>query len=283
MSITNGYCTLAEIKHRMINAFSYSAATLSFAAGTKKISDSAYGLKRFVTGPNASSPTRLQISGSVSNNGYKTVATGGIAAEIVVNETLVDEAAGASVVITDVTNPIDDAVFESVVEAISRLIDERTGRRFFTTSEDETRYFTAENSDLLRIGDIVSLTSIKTDEDGDRVYERTWSATDYDLEPFNAALDGKPYSQIRTTPNGLYAFPTTRKGVQLVGKFGWSAAPKLAKEACLLQAERIFKRKDAPFGVLGSAEMGQSIVIPKFDPDVEQMLAPLVRLRIGGV
>lgn len=39
-------------------------------------------------------------------------------------------------------------------------------------------------------------------------------------------------------------------------------------EAAMILASRIFKRKDAPFGVLGSAEMGQMLVIAKHDPDV---------------
>jgi hypothetical protein len=37
---------------------------------------------------------------------------------------------------------------------------------------------------------------------------------------------------------------------------------------------RLYKRKDAPFGVVGStsAEMGQLMVIPKLDPDVKFLL-----------
>jgi len=177
------------------------------------------------------------------------------------------------------TDSIDDAIIESKIEAISRLIDEETHRRFWKNSVAEARFFSPEYSDLLYTFDIVSITTLKTDEDGDRVYERTWATTDYDLEPENAALDGKPYTAIRTSPNGSYSFPVARRGVEITGIFGWNAVPKLAKEACLLQAIRLFKRKDAPFGVTGSAEMGSMIAITKLDPDVAKMLAPLIKPR----
>lgn len=177
------------------------------------------------------------------------------------------------------TDSLDDSVIESKIEAISRLIDEETHRRFFKNGTDEIRTFSPKESDLLVGFDIVSITTLKTDEDGDRVYETTWATTDYDLEPENASLDGRPYTAIRIAPDGRYSFPLIRRGVQITGIFGWSAIPKLAKEACLLQSIRLFKRKDAPFGVTGSAEMGSMIAITKLDPDVAKMLAPLIKER----
>jgi len=185
---------------------------------------------------------------------------------------------------TGLTDTTDDTVFDQVITAVSRAIDNLCNRRFFTTASDETRYYTAEFDDELAPGDLVSLTTLATDEDGDRTYETTWSATDYDLEPFNAALDGKPYTRLRVTPNGNYVFPSTRKGVKLVGKFGYGAtAPPAVKEACLLQCERVYKRRDAPFGVVGSAELGQLMVIPRLDPDVELLLRAFRKMDLGGV
>jgi hypothetical protein len=45
------------------------------------------------------------------------------------------------------------------------------------------------------------------------------------------------------------------------------------RQATLIQATRLFKRKDAPFGVIGSAEMGQLQVVPTIDPDIKLLLA----------
>src|SRR3972149_1675085 len=158
--------------------------------------------------------------------------------------------------ITVAGDTTDDTIIENVIEAVSRLIDNYTGRRFHTTSSDETRYFTAEHSEYLDAGDIVSVTTIYTDEDYDRTYEKTWTATDFDLLPFNASLDSKPYTSIELTPNGNYAFPDGPKAVKIVGKWGYSTVPDAINEACLLQTFRLFKRKDAPFGVVGSAAVG---------------------------
>lgn len=177
----------------------------------------------------------------------------------------------------------DDTRLEGMVEAISRAIDELCGRRFYTTSSDETRYFTAEFVEVLSPGDLVSLTTLQTDEDGDRVYERTWAATDYDLEPFNAALDGEPYTEIHTSPNGSYAFPTTRKGVKLVAKFGWSTTPKAVAEGCLLLCEKLFRRKDAIFGVVAGGELGELKQMMRDDPEINLLLYPLRKMDILGV
>ena len=69
--------------------------TIAFVAATKKITDSGNGLAGFTTG------MKIYVSGAStpSNNGTFTVATGGVAGEIVVAETLVDESAKASVTI----------------------------------------------------------------------------------------------------------------------------------------------------------------------------------------
>lgn len=187
--------------------------------------------------------------------------------------------------ITGATDTGDDAKIELAVEAASRWIDDHCGRRFYTTAADETRYYTAEFSDLLFApDDIVSVTTLATDSDGDRTYETTWAATDYDLEPLNATLDGKPYTRIATTPNGSHAFPTTRRGVKVVGKFGYStAAPAPIKRACILLASRLFKRKDAVFGVMGISNFGQVMLRIQADPDVLLLLRSFERVEVIGV
>jgi hypothetical protein len=183
------------------------------------------------------------------------------------------------------TDTTDDTMLETIIMAVSRWIDHRTGRRFFSTTVSEIRYYTAEWSDLFQCpDDIINITTLATDGDGDRVYETTWAVTDYDLEPVNASLDSQPYTRLRITPAGRYSFPVgVGEGVKIMGKFGYGAtAPGLISEACLLQSERVYKRKDAPFGVLGAAEMGQMMVVPKLDPDVDMMLAGFRRLEIGA-
>ena len=277
MTITNGYATLAEAKERIKKQALYTAATLSFTASSKIIADTAYGLKRYQTGD------VIEISGSGSNDGYYTVATGNVANTLVVSETLQDEDAGASVTISQVSStanpvqPIDDTLLEELVEAASRRIDGHTGRRFYAASE--TRYYTAESRDTLFVEDLLSVTTLKTDDDGDRTYENTWATTDYDLMPFNAALESpaRPYTWIEVAPQGDYTFPLTRKGVQIAGSFGFAAnAPAPVREACLLIAARLWKRKDAVLGVAGASGFGEILMKVPIDPDVEDLLKPYV-------
>lgn len=188
--------------------------------------------------------------------------------------------------ISNISGTASDSMLEAVVEAVSREIDNYCRRRFY--SAEETKYYTAEVSELLVVDDIATAlvgtaaaVTVQTDEDGDRTYEITWAATDFDLWPYNDT----PYTEIHLPPEGDYTFPVgVAKGVKVTAHFGYaygtssSDAPKAVQQACLLQSYRIWKRKDAPFGVAGVADMGQMIVIPKVDPDVALLLDPYRRL-----
>lgn len=172
----------------------------------------------------------------------------------------------------DITGTADDAVLAEVLEAASRQVDGWCGRPF--ASGTATRVLTADAWDMLILpDDLHTITSIAVDRDGDRDYETAWALTDVDLQPYPG-----PYSVLRPTLG--MAFPTHRYGVQITGEWGFgpeASIPAPIREATLLQAARLFKRKDAPFGVTGSAEHGQLQTISRVDPDVKELLAPFVR------
>lgn len=181
----------------------------------------------------------------------------------------------------EIEDNIDDNEIESYITAISRAIDDICKQRFFTTSSDETRYFTADQGDYLRLPErIVSITTLKTDNNNDRTYEYTWATSDYDLMPYNASLDSEPYRWLEITPNGDYSFPKgVRKGVEIDGKFGWSSAPQPIVEACYLGARRLMQRQDTPLGVSAAAATGQLQVIVtqlKADPDFMMLVTPYI-------
>lgn len=67
--------------------------SIAFVSSTKKIKDTNNGLAVFLTGD------KIKVTGSEKNNGIYTVATGGVAGEIVVDEDLIDEDAGDSITI----------------------------------------------------------------------------------------------------------------------------------------------------------------------------------------
>lgn len=151
----------------------------------------------------------------------------------------------------------------------------------------ETRYVTACSGGRARLDqDLRSITTLKTDEDGDRTFEVTWSAaTDYYLTPRNAALDGLPYDAIERDPvNGSYSFPTWRRyGVEVVGSWGYCATgahPALVEESCLLAVARQYARRNAPLGVAGSVETG--FIRVTLDRDIADKLWPFVREAVTG-
>lgn len=180
-----------------------------------------------------------------------------------------------------ISDTTDDATLGAILEAVSRAVDNHCGRHFYQDSD--TRYFTADSGTLCFTDDIVSITTLATD-DGDRTYADTWAATDYDMSPDNADSRGEPYQWLETTPAGNYGFPAgLRRGVKIIGVFGYPAVPDVVNEATLLMGARYHMRRHAPFGVVGSADMGHIIVIPKLDPDVQTLLTGVVRTQARGI
>lgn len=185
-----------------------------------------------------------------------------------------------------IADVVDDAVLEHVVNGVCRWVDVYCRRRFYISANDETRYFTPINADYCRIDDLATVTSVAVDSSGDRTFANVWSATDYDLIAQSTEMPGLPYIGLRVTPNGRYVFyPRYTNGVKVIGKFGFpsdSPALEIVREAVAIQVARIFKRKDAPFGVAGAGAMGQVLAISDIDPDVKVMLAPPLR-KLGAL
>ena len=127
-----------------------------------------------------------------------------------------------------------------LIEAASRYFDRETGRRFWTNSSDEVRYYTADDGFKLSIDDYVSVSDLAIDISGLRSYV-TLPVTSYDLMPYNAALDLLPYSEIHIViPVSGYAFPGTQKGVRVTGVFGWPVCPSDVKDAVLSICQNVY-------------------------------------------
>lgn len=176
-----------------------------------------------------------------------------------------------------------DTSIEGIIEAISREIDKETARFFYIDTSDVTRYFTAKEINNVLIGDWVSITTLSVDDAGDRVY-RNWTVdTDYDLWPYDANSDGKPYQAILIGPNSSKSFGVDiGKGVKIVGKRGWPSVPKPVKEACILWSMRAYKRYATPLGMSAMTALGQmQVKVPPPDPDVMFLLSPYTLQYIG--
>lgn len=181
---------------------------------------------------------------------------------------------------------IDDSVMETIIAATSRAIDNMTGRRFYSATE--TRYYTARWSDWLPVDDLLSVSTLKTDDNGDGTHNTTWAASDYILQPRNAAADSdnvRPYTSIEINENGDYSFPiNVVDGVELVGTFGYrETPPPEIKQACLLMSHRLWKRKDAIFGVAGNIQQGVTVVQAHIRKDADVMLLLSSHVQEGPV
>ncbi len=183
------------------------------------------------------------------------------------------------------TDTADDARLESIVQAVSRHIDDWTGRRYYTSTADEVRFFTADCDEYIDVGDVLTVTTLRTDLSNDRTYNSTWSSTDFELDPPNAAFESQPqpYTRIYTTPQAAFYFPAgVRRGVRVAGRWGYSTStPDVVREACLIQVGRVFRRRDSPFGIAGNLDQGTIKLAAQLDPDVKAMLSPLRRITIA--
>jgi hypothetical protein len=180
----------------------------------------------------------------------------------------------AAVGITDST---DDGALQSVLDATDTLIDLYCDRKTGFGTATETRYYTAEDYEYVLTDDLVSVTTLQTDDDANGTYETTWtSGTDYVLAPRNAALDGFPYTEIDTSVTWPRNFPKdVYLGVKVVGVFGFPSVPAAVKQAEIIQAGAVWNSRTAPFGVIGSADLGGILRMSRaLHPEAALILEP---------
>jgi len=174
----------------------------------------------------------------------------------------------------------------SVIQSVSEWLDSKFNTTFYARTE--TRVYTADMDDMLYIDDLLSITTLKTDTTDDGTYDTTWTTADYWLEPTNNDLGRKPrpYRQIRVNYNGSNSFPSgVQRGVQIAGSWGYCTEanrPAVIKQITLLASHRIWKRKDAIFGVAGTAALGVTTVIAQVmsDGDIQLLLTGIDRRAI---
>ena len=170
----------------------------------------------------------------------------------------------------------DDVELDSAIESASRAVDRETNRqfglvtaeqRFYTGYWDKKRCrWVVEFDDLMSTTDFAA---IIVDSEGVTV----GTINDYVLEPRNAAVKGRPWTQMLIRPNSNFKPTGVEDEVGVTAPWGWTSFPETIVNATKLQASRFLKRKDAPFGVAGSLELGSEIrLLAKVDPDVAVML-----------
>ena len=185
-----------------------------------------------------------------------------------------------------ITDNVDDSLLEISIEAASREIDGWCERVF--TSSTATRIYRPTDVFSVDVDDLQSITTLKTDSDGDGVFDVTWETTDYQLNPLNGIAGGisTPYTQVRAI--GEYLFPiyeprnvnANEASIQINGVWGWASVPTAVKQACIILSMRQFKRYDSPTGVMGFGDLGV-MRVGRVDPDVEKLLMPFRKMSFA--
>ena len=185
-----------------------------------------------------------------------------------------------------ITDTVDDALLELAIESASREIEGYCERVFYDVGT-ATRVFMPEDSYITQIDDLQGLTTLETSSDGNS-FDTTWTASDYQLEPLNGVAGGLTQPSTRIRAIGDYLFPiwsvlntnANEATVRITGTWGWATVPTAVKQATVLYSMRQFKRYDSPLGVAGFGDIG-AIRVSRFDPDVEAMLSPYRKVRMG--
>lgn len=168
-----------------------------------------------------------------------------------------------------IEDAVDDVELALAVTASSRSIDLHTNRQYGLVAAAEERTYPARY-DRRRCRWVVVIDDLMTTT-GLVVAGVAYDADLHRLEPLNAAVTGRPWTLLvlDTSPGDE---------VVIEARWGWTAVPTAIEQATLLQAARLFKRRDAPFGIAGSPESGSEMrLLARVDPDVAVTLGPYVR------
>ena len=152
----------------------------------------------------------------------------------------------------------ENTLVDSLITAASSAIDQYCDRPAgFGPQGSQTRYYAADDYHRIDVDDLLTVTSLATDDGIDGTYSQTWAVGTYNLMPYNAALAGRPYTSIESSDTSILNFPKgSTKGVKIIGTWGWSAIPAAVKQACLLEVAKLYASRNAPFGVIGAGDAG---------------------------
>jgi hypothetical protein len=189
-----------------------------------------------------------------------------------------------------ISDSTDNDLLEDLVESSSRSIDRIANRRFYADANASARKYRAY-SDVFIYTDDISSTSgliVKIDEGGNGTYSKTLTLnTDYILDPLTASALGRPFTQLTMVSNteSWPIFPGItqnglRPGVEVTAKWGWPSVPDDITVACLILTADLYKRKDAPGGVLGLGDLGVIRMSP-VGRDVTNMVRAYQKIAIA--
>jgi hypothetical protein len=114
-----------------------------------------------------------------------------------------------------IADTADDYEIHAACFAASRAIEQHCCRVFYRSASGTVRTVVPEDAYTLILPDfcdLVTLTALATDEDGDGTFETSWVASDYQLGPINpsAGPEQKPYTRVDAVGTLLFPLATAR-------------------------------------------------------------------------
>ena len=174
-----------------------------------------------------------------------------------------------------IEDSIDDTDIQAAILAASRMIDDYCQRGFYqegTLAAPVTKYYTPVSPWYVEIDDLIEPTEVASRANQSGPFSTIWDLdTDIMYEPINNPEIGRPITRLLAIQTYVwpYFFPQT---VKVTGVWGFSSIPYEVALACKIQAARLFVRKQSPFGIAGSVELGTVRLNSRLDPDVEMLL-----------
>lgn len=174
--------------------------------------------------------------------------------------------------------PDRDHLITAAIAAAEKAIDNTCGRVFTVPVSASARVFAPigrrvlqEDGELLIVDDIGSLTELAVATGSGGSYSAV-SSSSWEAWPLGDIARGRAVTSLLMLGG---TWPTGTGRVQVTARWGWPSVPADVTQAALLLATRLYRRKDSPEGVIGSADFG-TIRVTSRDPDVRAMLEPYV-------
>jgi len=179
----------------------------------------------------------------------------------------------------------DDTLIQLALDAATEAIDGHCDRTFSATGVASTRSYDPVRG-RVEVDDIYTATDLVVMQNGIAIpLEVEGVSSGYRLEPYNAPAYREPYTSIAYNATVLTwpsLFGFSQRRVYVTAQWGYAASvPTAVKNACLIQASRLFSRRNSPYGIAGSPELGSELrLLAKVDPDVAVMLSRYVRMEV---
>lgn len=184
-----------------------------------------------------------------------------------------------------ITDTDSDGLLQVALDAATTAIDEHCDRTFVASETATARVFEPVNGKVVT-DDFYTTDGLIVSVGGTIIPAAVpFVSAGYTLTPENSASTDEPYTGFyySSFPSAAWPllFAVQRATVSVTAKWGFaSEVPSAVELACLLQASRWFARRNSPYGIAGSPEMGTELrLLAKLDPDVAVMLAGKVRYR----